>query len=101
MAAGDAVISPGLTRKLIDAFGSRLPGHTPDQQRQLARLTNREREVLTAIATGWSNTEIGERLSLAESTVKSHVGSILTKIGVRDRVQAVIFAYDTGLVRPA
>ncbi|TLS44328.1 response regulator transcription factor [Streptomyces montanus] len=101
VAAGDAVISPGLTRKLIDAFGSRMPGHTPEQQRQLARLTNREREVLTAIATGWSNTEIAERLCLAESTVKSHVGSILTKIGVRDRVQAVIFAYDTGLVRPA
>ncbi|MFE9885760.1 response regulator [Streptomyces scopuliridis] len=101
VAAGDAVISPGLTRKLIDAFGSRLPGHTPEQQRQLARLTNREREVLTAIATGLSNTQIAERLSLAESTVKSHVSSILTKIGVRDRVQAVIFAYDTGLVRPA
>ncbi|MFJ1812748.1 MULTISPECIES: LuxR C-terminal-related transcriptional regulator [unclassified Streptomyces] len=100
VAAGDAVISPGLTRKLIDAFSSRLPGHTPEQQRQLARLTNREREVLTAIAPGWSNTEIAARLSLAES-VKSHVSSILTKIGVRDRVQAVIFAYDAGLVRPA
>ncbi|MCX4767416.1 response regulator transcription factor [Streptomyces sp. NBC_01275] len=101
VAAGDAVISPGLTRKLIDAFSSRLPGHTPEQQRQLARLTNREREVLTAVATGWSNTEIAARLSLAESTVKSHVSSILAKIGVRDRVQAVIFAYDAGLVRPA
>ncbi len=57
--------------------------------------------MLTAVAAGWSNTEIAERFSLAESTVKSHVSSILTKIGVRDRVQAVIFAYDTGFVRPA
>ncbi|MFE6026152.1 response regulator [Streptomyces niveus] len=101
VAAGDSVIAPGLTRKLIDAFTSHLPGHTAEQQRQLARLTNREREVLTAIATGLTNTQIAEQLSLAESTVKSHVSSILTKIGVRDRVQAVIFAYDTGLVRPA
>ncbi|WUD30523.1 response regulator transcription factor [Streptomyces europaeiscabiei] len=101
VAAGDAVISPGPTRKLIDAFSSRLPGHTPEQQRQSARLTHREREVPTAVATGWSNTEIAARLSLAESTAKSHVSSILTRIGVRDRVQAVIFAYDAGRVRPA
>jgi DNA-binding NarL/FixJ family response regulator len=101
VAAGDAVISPGLTRKLIDTFGNRLPGHTPEQQRQLAGLTQREREVLTAIATGRTNTEIAERLHLAESTVKSHIGRILTKIDARDRVQAVIFAYDTGLVHPA
>lgn len=101
VAAGDSVIAPGLTRKLIDAFTSHLPGHTLEQQRQLARLTNREREVLTAIATGRTNTQIAEQLSLAESTVKSHVSSILTKIGARDRVQLVIFAYDTGLVRPA
>jgi len=101
VAAGDAVISPGLTRKLIDTFGDRLPGHSPQQQRRLDELTQREREVLTAIASGWTNTEIAERLHLAESTVKSHIGRILTKIDARDRVQAVIFAYDTGLVRPA
>jgi DNA-binding NarL/FixJ family response regulator len=101
VAAGDAVIAPGLTRKLIDAFSDRLPGSTPEQERRLADLTQREREVLTAIATGWSNTEIAERLHLAESTVKSHVSRILAKIGARDRVQAVIFAYDMGLVRPA
>ncbi|MFI1358707.1 response regulator [Streptomyces sp. NPDC020898] len=101
VATGDAVISPGLTRKLIDAFGDRLPGHSPQQQRRLDELTQREREVLTAIASGWTNTEIAERLHLAESTVKSHIGRILTKIDARDRVQAVIFAYDTGLVRPA
>jgi len=101
VAAGDAVISPGLTRKLIDTFGDRLPGHSPQQQRRLDELTQREREVLTAIASGWTNTEIAERLHLAESTVKSHIGRILTKIDARDRVQAVIFAYDTGLVHPA
>ncbi|MGW0760974.1 response regulator [Streptomyces sp. NPDC002814] len=101
VAVGDAVIAPGLTRKLIDAFTDRLPGRTPDQERRLAALTEREREVLTAMATGWSNTEIAERFSLAESTVKSHVSRVLAKIGARDRVQAVIFAYDAGLVRPA
>ncbi|GAB7110907.1 response regulator transcription factor [Streptomyces phaeofaciens JCM 4814] len=101
VAAGDAVISPGLTRKLIDNFSDRLPGHSPQQQSRLADLTPREREVLTAMATGWTNGEIAERLHLAESTVKSHIGRILTKIDARDRVQAVIFAYDTGLVRPA
>ncbi|MGW3424729.1 response regulator [Streptomyces phaeochromogenes] len=101
VAAGDAVISPGLTRKLIDTFGDRLPGHSPQQQRRLDELTQREREVLTAIASGWTNTEIADRLHLAESTVKSHIGRILTKIDARDRVQAVIFAYDTGLVHPA
>ncbi|MGQ4432961.1 response regulator [Streptomyces sp. SAS_260] len=99
--AGDAVISPGLTRKLIDAFADRMPGRTPEQDRRLDALTEREREVLTVMAAGWSNTEIAERLSLAESTVKSHVSRVLAKIGARDRVQAVIFAYDAGLVRPA
>jgi DNA-binding NarL/FixJ family response regulator len=101
VAAGDAVISPGLTRKLIDAFADRMPGRTPEQDRRLDALTDREREVLTVMAAGWSNTEIAERLCLAESTVKSHVSRILAKVGARDRVQAVIFAYDAGLVRPA
>jgi DNA-binding NarL/FixJ family response regulator len=99
--AGDAVISPGLTRKLIDAFTTRLPGRTPEQARQLEALTEREIEVLTAVAGGCSNAEVAEHLHLAETTVKSHVSRILAKIGARDRVQAVIFAYDVGLVRPA
>lgn len=78
-----------------------MPGRTAEQDRRLDALTDREREVLTVMAAGWSNTEIAERLCLAESTVKSHVSRILAKIGARDRVQAVIFAYDAGLVRPA
>lgn len=101
VAAGDAVIAPGLTRKLIDAFNQRLPGATPDQRSRLDSLTDREREVLTAMASGWSNAEIADHFHLAESTVKSHVSRILAKIDARDRVQAVIFAYDTGLARRA
>ncbi|WP_105972681.1 response regulator [Streptomyces geranii] len=101
VAAGDSVISPGVTRKLIDTFTSRRTGPAPGHERRLADLTEREREVLIAMAGGANNTEIAESLHLAESTVKSHVGRILAKIGARDRVQAVIFAYDAGLVRPA
>jgi DNA-binding NarL/FixJ family response regulator len=101
VAAGDSVISPGITRKLIDAFTQRLPGgRNAAKEHQLAALTEREREVLAAVATGGTNAEIAERLHLAESTVKSHVSRVLAKIGARDRVQAVIFAYDVGLVRP-
>ncbi|WP_328353588.1 response regulator transcription factor [Streptomyces sp. NBC_00445] len=101
VAAGDAVISPSLTRKLIHAFADRLPGGSLAKDQRLAELTQREREVLVALASGASNAEIGQRLSLAETTVKTHVSRILAKIGARDRVQAVIFAYDTGVVRPA
>ena len=105
VAAGDAVVAPALTRRLIEKYAYLLPSRAdadaaaPDPR--LAALTGREREVLQAIALGWTNSEIAERLNLAESTVKTHVGRILAKIGARDRVQAVIFAYDTRLVRPA
>lgn len=99
--AGDTVISPGLTHKLIDAYTARHARRGPEHERRLTELSQREREVLTILATGATNTEIAERLHLAESTVKSHVSRLLTKIGARDRVQAVIFAYDTGLVRPS
>ncbi|MFG3252573.1 response regulator [Streptomyces sp. NPDC048172] len=103
VAGGDAVVAPALTRRLLDAFAERLPapGAGPSgEDPRLAALTEREREVLTAIGRGWNNTEIAARLTLAESTVKTHVGRVLAKTGTRDRVQAVILAYNTGLVSP-
>jgi DNA-binding NarL/FixJ family response regulator len=104
VAAGDAVVAPKLTRRLLDRFADQFPVDGEDEAKaaaaQLDVLTEREREVLTAIGKGWNNTEIAERFHLAESTVKTHVGRILAKIGARDRVQAVIFAYNTGLVSP-
>ncbi|MFC9397865.1 response regulator [Streptomyces sp. NPDC057027] len=105
VAGGDAVVAPSLTRRLLDAYIHHLPASAtarpPEEDPRLAPLTDREREILTVIGRGWSNAEIGERLHLAESTVKTHVGRILAKTGTRDRVQAVILAYDTGLVTPA
>jgi DNA-binding NarL/FixJ family response regulator len=104
VAAGDAVIAPALTRRLLDAFAHHLPGGPADGRPapdpRLDTLTDREREILVAIGRGWTNGEIAERLVLSESTVKTHVGRVLAKIGARDRVQAVIFAYDRGLTRP-
>ncbi|MGK3941993.1 DNA-binding NarL/FixJ family response regulator [Streptomyces canus] len=102
VATGDAVVSPRLTRRLLDAYAHRVlaPEDTPPaEDPRLRALTDREREVLVAIGQGWTNTEIAERLVLTESTVKKHVGRVLAKIGARDRIQAVITAYDTGLVR--
>ena len=104
VAAGDAVIAPGLTRRLLDAYAHRLPGAPSEPASsahpRLRALTEREFEILVAIGQGWSNGEIAERLVLSESTVKTHVGRVLAKIGARDRIQAVILAYDLGLVRP-
>ncbi|WP_340560268.1 response regulator transcription factor [Streptomyces sp. GSL17-111] len=98
--SGDAVVAPSTTRRLIDRFSPMLPG-TADaaEHRELARLTDREREVLLLVAQGMSNGEIAAHLVLSEATVKTHVGRILTKLGLRDRVQAVVLAYETGLVR--
>ncbi|MFB6901917.1 response regulator [Streptomyces hydrogenans] len=107
VAAGDAVVAPSLTRRLLDTYIQHLPvspaAPVPIRQDdpRLASLTEREREILTVIGQGWTNTEIAERLHLAESTVKTHVGRILAKTGARDRVQAVILAYDAQLVKPA
>ncbi|MFK4105200.1 LuxR C-terminal-related transcriptional regulator [Streptomyces sp. NPDC019531] len=100
VAAGDVVVSPGLTRALIDAVRTQraLESHAPGER--LDTLTGRERDVLTAVASGDSNSEIADRLSIAPTTVKSHISNILTKIGARGRVQAVVFAYESGLVRP-
>jgi DNA-binding NarL/FixJ family response regulator len=97
--AGDAVLAPSTTRRLIERVAPTLPGPSagPDP---LEKLTDREREVLGRIARGDSNAEIAARLFLSEATVKTHVGRILTKLGLRDRVHAVVLAYEIGLVRP-
>jgi DNA-binding NarL/FixJ family response regulator len=100
---GDAVIAPPSTRRLLEHLVTALPAEQPQTaaaQEQLASLTEREREVLVLMARGRSNTEIGSDLFVAEATVKTHVGRILAKLGARDRVQAVVVAYETGLVVP-
>lgn len=97
--AGDAVLAPSATRRLLDHVASQLPTGTMAPDR-FARLTAREREVLLEVASGASNAEIAGRLYLSEATVKTHVGRMLTKLGLRDRVQAVVLAYESGLVRP-
>jgi len=97
--SGDAVISPTITRRLLDRFVGTDEAPTYDAA-ALRELTEREREVLAQVARGWSNTEIAETLFLSEATVKTHVGRILSKLELRDRVQAVVLAYETGLVRP-
>ncbi|MEV0242043.1 response regulator transcription factor [Streptomyces sp. NPDC050674] len=106
VATGDAVVAPSLTRRLLDAYVHHLPTRPgaengEEEDPRLASLTDREREILTVIGQGWTNTEIATRLHLAESTVKTHVGRILAKTGSRDRIQAVILAYDTKLVQPS
>jgi DNA-binding NarL/FixJ family response regulator len=99
--SGDAVVAPSTTRRLINQFAPLLPeaegGAGPPPE--LACLTEREAEVLTHVAQGFSNAEIAGRLFVSEATVKTHVGRILAKLGLRDRVQAVVFAYENGLVR--
>ena len=97
--SGDSVVAPSTTRRLIDRFAPMFPAEAASEHDGLADLTSREREVLTLIAQGLSNTEIAERLFVSEATVKTHVGRVLAKLGLRDRVQAVVFAYETGLVK--
>ncbi|AYY13116.1 DNA-binding response regulator [Actinobacteria bacterium YIM 96077] len=99
VAAGDALLSPSITRTLIADFARRPAANRP-QPEQLRVLTAREVEVLKLIATGMSNAEIADTLVLAEQTVKTHVGRILTKLDLRDRAQAVVLAYESGLVQP-
>ena len=99
--SGDAVVAPSTTRRLLDRFVPMLPTGEAPSVPTLAVLTDREREVLGLIAQGLSNAEIAARLVLSEATVKTHVGRILAKLELRDRVQAVVLAYETGLVRPA
>jgi len=97
VAAGETLLAESVTRRLVERFVRR---PHPDEQRELAELTSREREVLELIARGLSNAEIGGALFLTEATVKTHVTHVLRKLGLRDRVQAVIFAYEAGLVEP-
>ncbi|MFI9723739.1 response regulator [Streptomyces sp. NPDC052396] len=98
--SGDAVVAPSTTRRLLDRFTPMLPSSGREQASpQLSRLTDREREVMLLVAQGLSNGEIAARLVLSEATVKTHVGRILTKLGLRDRVQVVVMAYESGLVR--
>ncbi|WP_042426886.1 response regulator [Streptacidiphilus anmyonensis] len=98
--SGEAVVAPTTTRRMIDRFTTVLPAAAePKLTPEMERLTDREREVLLLVAQGLSNGEIAERLGLSEATVKTHVGRILTKLELRDRVQAVVLAYETGLVR--
>lgn len=98
VAGGDALLAPSITRRVCEQFASQ--GIVPSREHELAALTDREREVLVLVARGLSNAEIAAELYLGEATVKTHVSRTLAKLGLRDRVQAVVTAYETGLVRP-
>ena len=100
VAAGDAVLSAAVTRQLLDQVGRRLPAAVSRDAHGLAGLTDREEEVLGMLAAGLSNAEIAAAMVVSEATVKSHVSRILGKLSLRDRVQAVIYAYETGLITP-
>jgi DNA-binding NarL/FixJ family response regulator len=106
VATGDALLAPSITRRLVERFASgdkmmSAEGRRPsaDHQRDLAKLTAREIEVLTLVGRGLSNAEMADTLTLSEATVKTHIGRIFSKLGLRDRAQAVVLAYETGLVR--
>lgn len=99
--AGDSLLAPSVTRRMIESFLSAPRLRDPQARAALARLTRREREILLMLARGRTNAEIAEELVVSETTVKTHVGRILMKLGLRDRVQVVIFAYESGLVPPA
>jgi DNA-binding NarL/FixJ family response regulator len=103
VAAGDAVIAPRITRRLLEVHAHRLThDEVPEADRDvLAPLTDRERDVFAELVAGLTNAEIAARLGLSDATVKTHVGRILAKLGLRDRVQAVILAYETGISRPS
>jgi DNA-binding NarL/FixJ family response regulator len=100
VAAGEALLAPTVTRRLLDRFAHTLPGAEEKAPPGLESLTERELEVLKLLAGGLSNAELAKRLFLSETTVKSHISSVLRKLDLRDRVQAVVLAYEAGLVRP-
>lgn len=103
MAVGDAVVAPAMTRRLLVEFATRPPDTLKKSaaEQRMSQLSQRERGVLLDIASGVNNNEIAAHLRVSESTVKTHIGHVLAKVGARDRVHAVILAYDAGLVRPA
>lgn len=100
VARGDAVVAPNITRRLLDTFAGSLSLSDRSASERLTELTEREREVLRCVARGRSNHEIATELYVSETTVKTHVGNVLAKLGLRDRVQAVVYAYESGLIRP-
>ncbi len=101
VASGEALLAPSITRRLIEQFQGAAPSSTGSTgEAMIATLTEREGEVLAELARGLSNAEIAEKLFVSETTVKTHVGRVLTKLNVRDRVQAVVMAYESGVVRP-
>jgi DNA-binding NarL/FixJ family response regulator len=100
VATGDALLAPSITRRLVERFAAPASAPPPNVSVEVESLTAREREVLVLMARGLSNAELSERLIVSEATVKTHVARILAKLGLRDRVQAVVLAYETGLVTP-
>ncbi|HLZ31540.1 MAG TPA: response regulator transcription factor [Chloroflexota bacterium] len=100
VATGDALLAPSITRRLVERFARPAAAAPPSTAPELATLTSREREVLVLMARGLSNAELADRLTLSEATVKTHVARILSKLDLRDRVQAVVLAYETGVVTP-
>ncbi|HTD78600.1 MAG TPA: response regulator transcription factor, partial [Chloroflexota bacterium] len=100
IAAGDALLAPSIVRRLVERFATPAPTPASTRDANLSDLTTREHEVLVLIARGLSNAELAEHLTLSEATVKTHVARILSKLGLRDRVQAVVLAYESGLVSP-
>jgi len=100
VAEGEALLAPTVTRRLLERFASALPSGDEGPPPALSALTERELEILTLLARGLSNAELGATLYLSEPTIKTHLSSIFRKLGVRDRVQAVIAAYEAGLVEP-
>jgi DNA-binding NarL/FixJ family response regulator len=100
VAAGEALLAPSVTRRLLDRFAGQLPPVDPSPPPGLDQLTDRELEVLRLLARGLSNAEIAAELYVGETTVKTHVGRVLMKLGLRDRVQAVVLAYESGLIHP-
>lgn len=100
VAAGDALLAPAVTRRLLDQYAHRLPPPTPPESQSVKNLTNREHQVLALVTRGYSNSAIARELHLADSSVKTHVSHLLHKLGLTDRVQLVVFAYENGLVQP-